>query len=53
MQEFFLHKHLAHDGLSPEHYRRQKSALLVTINTSLPLLMEYHLDLLFATLTAG
>ena len=46
-----LRKHLEHDGLSPEHYRRKKSALLVTAFTSPPPPGENHLDLSFATLT--
>jgi hypothetical protein len=30
VHDSFLRKHLTHDGLSPEHYRRKKSALPVT-----------------------
>jgi hypothetical protein len=53
MQDSFLRKHLTHDGLSLKHYRLQKSASLVTIIISLPLLRDNHLDLSFATLTTG
>ena len=48
IQDSFLRRHLTHDGLSPEHYRRQKSASLVTMITSLLLLGANHLDLSFA-----
>lgn len=53
MQGSFVRRHLTHTDLSPEHCRRQKSALLVTMITSWPLLREDHLDLPFATLTTG
>lgn len=44
----FLRKHLTHDGLSPEHYRRKKSALPVTM-ISPSLVGVDHLGFCFAT----
>lgn len=52
MHDCSLRKHLTHDGLSPEHYRRERSALPVTMITS-SLLRGDHLDFPFATLMTG
>lgn len=52
MHDCSLRKHLRHDGLSPEHYRRERSALPVTMITS-SLLRGDHLDFPFATLMTG
>lgn len=43
VHDSFLCKHLTHDGLSPEHYRRKKSALPVTLITSSLVGLD-HLD---------
>lgn len=52
MHDSPLCKHLPHDGLSPEHYQREMSALLVTMISS-SLLKGDHLGFSLATLMAG